>query len=51
MWFGGAVPNDRIAALLQNANIPVPQNSIATTNIQYKTRPDKHITVSYFLAP
>ncbi len=51
MWFGGALPNDRVAVLLHNANIPVPQNGITTTTIQYRTWPDKHITVSYFLVP
>ncbi|WP_433760249.1 glycosyltransferase family 39 protein [Brucella anthropi] len=51
MWFGGAEPNERIATLLQNANITIPHDGIATTEIEYKTRPDKHITVSYFLVP
>jgi hypothetical protein len=51
MWFGGAEPNERMAALLQSANIAVPQNGVATTDIQYKTRPEKHMTVSYFLVP
>lgn len=51
MWFGGAEPNERIATLLHNANIAVPHEGVATTDIEYKTRPDKHITVSYFLVP
>ncbi len=49
MWFGDAAPNDRIATLLQDANIKLPENGITTTNVQYKTRPDRHVTVSYFL--
>ncbi|HHV69713.1 MAG TPA: glycosyl transferase, partial [Ochrobactrum intermedium] len=51
MWFGGAEPNERIAALLRNANIAMPHESIVTTDVVYKTRPDKHMTVSYFLVP
>jgi len=37
--------------LLQNANIAAPHESIVTTDVVYKTRPDKHMTVSYFLVP
>lgn len=51
MWFGGAEPNERIATLLQSANIAVPHENIVTTDVTYKTRPDKHMTVSYFLTP
>lgn len=51
MWFGGPEPNDRIATLLHNANIVVPQNGVVTTDIKYKTRPDEHLAVSYFLVP
>ena len=50
MWFGGAEPNERIAAMLRDANIAVPHEGITTTDIQYRTWPDKHITISYFLA-
>ncbi|MFQ0812977.1 glycosyl transferase [Brucella anthropi] len=51
MWFGGAEPNDRIAAMLRDANITVPHDGITTTDIEYKTWPDRHMTVSYFLVP
>ncbi|MFK0685141.1 glycosyltransferase family 39 protein [Ochrobactrum sp. BD67] len=51
MWFGGPEPNDRIATLLHNANIVVPQNGVVTTEIKYKTWPDERLKVSYFLVP
>ncbi|MDH7789576.1 hypothetical protein QBD00_000459 [Ochrobactrum sp. AN78] len=49
MWFGDATPNERIEALINEAQIKIPETGITTTKIAYKTRPDMNITVSYFL--
>jgi hypothetical protein len=49
MWFGDAVPNERVSALINEAQIHIPETGITTTKIAYRTRPDMNITVSYFL--
>ncbi|TPF76801.1 glycosyl transferase [Brucella gallinifaecis] len=49
MWFGDATPNKQISALMKEANITPDHSAIRTANIRYRTRPDTHLTVSYFL--
>ncbi|MEJ5083018.1 ArnT family glycosyltransferase [Ochrobactrum sp. MYb379] len=49
MWFGGASPNERVTNLMNQAKITIPENGVNTTTVVYRTRPDKHLTVSYFL--
>lgn len=49
MWFGDATPNARVSTLMNEAEIEVPQTGIKTTKAVYRTRPDKHLIVSYFL--
>ncbi|WP_273726503.1 glycosyltransferase family 39 protein [Brucella gallinifaecis] len=49
MWFGDATPNKSISSLMREANITPPDTGINTVNIIYRTRPDTHLTVSYFL--
>ncbi|WP_254799496.1 ArnT family glycosyltransferase [Falsochrobactrum tianjinense] len=49
MWFGDAIPNERISALMAEAQVAAPAADINTTTIAYKTAPDMHFTVSYFL--
>lgn len=51
MWFGGTEPNGHITPLLQATNVVVPHEGIYTTDVVYKTRPDEHLKVSYFLVP
>lgn len=49
MWFGDATPNARVSTLMNEASIAAPQTGISTTSAIYRTRPDKHLIVSYFL--
>jgi len=49
MWFGEATPNARVSTLMNEANIAAPQSGVSTTTAIYRTRPDKHLIVSYFL--
>lgn len=49
MWFGDATPNARVSNLLNEAKIAVPETGVNTTTAIYRTRPDKHLIVSYFL--
>ena len=49
MWFGDSKPNERITALINEAQIKIPETGISTTKISYRTRPDMNMTVSYFL--
>ncbi|MCL7996977.1 glycosyltransferase family 39 protein [Brucella sp. 21LCYQ03] len=49
MWFGDATPNERISQLMHQANFSSPDTGVNTTEVIYLTRPDKHMTVSYFL--
>ena len=49
MWFGDTAPNARVSTLMREANIMAPDTGIKTANIIYLTRPDQHMTVSYFL--
>lgn len=49
LWFGDAVPNERVSRLINEAQIELPDTGINTKDVVYLTRPDRHIKVSYFL--
>ncbi|MFS2326983.1 glycosyltransferase family 39 protein [Brucella sp. H1_1004] len=49
MWFGDTTPNARVSPLINEARINPPATGISTKDIIYLTRPDQHLTVSYFL--
>lgn len=49
IWFGDAPPEQSIPQLLEGLNLELPLSNYTTTQIHYRTVPDRFMTVSYIL--
>ena len=49
IWFGDAPPEQSIPQILQGLQLELPQSDYTTTQVHYRTVPDRFMTVSYML--